>query len=216
MDGNEPRLSRTRIIQPADQRGQLVGPAGKPIDGQRTVKRLMMRKRRHPSAVSAVRLDACQSGVGRAEHGVELVPVLGRTRRSGRQGELPETFAEGVNADRRANVLADRSPVLRCGAHKEHDEPAVDKADVIVATQQMPRHLGNGGEAGCRSRGIALDWINDSEQHSNGRLWRGRAYRCTGSGKELVRRSIEVRHDWEGTTRRTDVGSSWNGVRPEP
>ena len=80
----------------------------------------------------------------------------------------------------------------------------------------MPRHLGNGGKAGCRTRGIALDRIHDSEQDCNGRLWRSRGYRGTGSRKELIRRSIEVRHDWEGTTGKTDVGSSWNGVRPEP
>jgi len=67
-----------------------------------------------------------------------------------------------VNPHCRTKVLANRSPVLRCRANEEHDEPAIDKTHMIVATQQMPRHLGNGGKAGCRSRGIALDRIDDS------------------------------------------------------
>ena len=190
---------------------------GEPIDGQRTVQRLVMRKRRRASPVAAVRLDSGERGAGRAEHAVELVPVLGRARRPGRKRELAKTVAECVDAHCRANVLANRAAVLRCRADEEHDEPAVDEAHVIVAAQQMPRHLGNGGKAGCRaSRNRPLDRIHDSEQHRNGRLWRSRGYRGAGGGKELIRRSVEVGHDWEGTTRKTDVGSSWNGVRPEP
>jgi hypothetical protein len=122
----------------------------------------MMRKRRHASPVSAMCLDSGQGGVSCAEHGIEFVPVLGRARRSGRQRELPEPFAECVNPHCRANVLANRAPILRCRANEQHDEPPIDKAHVIVATQQMPRHLGNGGEAGCWSRGIALDRIHDA------------------------------------------------------
>jgi hypothetical protein len=129
---------------------------------------------------------------------------------------LPKTIAECVHSHCRANVLANRTPVFRCRANEEHDEPAIDKAHMIVSTQQMSRHFGNGCKPGCGSRGIIRHRIHDSQEHPNGRLWRSRNYRSTGGGKELIRRSVEVRHDWEGTTRKTDVGSSWNGVRPEP
>jgi hypothetical protein len=111
-----------------------------------------VRQRRSASAVSSVRLDSGQGGVGRAEHAVEFVPVLGRARRPGRQRELPKTFAECVNPHGRANVFANRAAVLGCRTNEKHHQAAIDKAHVVVTTQQMPRHLGNGGKAGCGTR----------------------------------------------------------------
>ena len=92
---DDARASRYRIVDGANERRQLFGAPGEPVDAQRAMEDLMMRERRERRAVSALGADSRARRVRDRVQVRDRISVIGHGRDADRQAESVDDRAIG-------------------------------------------------------------------------------------------------------------------------
>ena len=207
-DRDDPRMSDRRFIQAAHESRHLGHASREPIDRQRAMQRLVMRQWSRGRAVAPLRLDPRECSACRLEHAVERMAVVRRRRRANRQRDPSEPVAEVVVAHDGTDPFADRASPDRRRA-RQHDHQAIaagQSADVVVGSQRVPHHFRDRRHDRLGRRVSARDRIDLHDQQRDRLLGRSPSDRRFRGGDELLRRPVEMRHDYargEGNSGRT-------------
>ena len=149
-----------------------------------------MRQRCSGGAVSSLRLHASERCRGGGEHGVVRLAVLGSRGRADGGRDLPEPFAELVDAHGGAQAFAGGTAVFRVRADENHHESIGAARDEVVVAENVARHLRERRkrELICRENGSRRSRLIDF-----GHEYRHRLTRCGGSDGDVSRRDELVR-----------------------